>query len=89
MEREQKKHLLFTTVLCFFLLITSRTSSARPFMGFHEEGLAWEKGSGESSEEKNVPSGAHLYEPLFASMLPKGTDVPPSGPSPGTNNLND
>ncbi|GFZ15095.1 hypothetical protein Acr_24g0012850 [Actinidia rufa] len=85
-----KPSMLCLTATLFIFLIISQSSSARllkdsshpckmgqPTMSFDPMELA-------VAEPKRLRS---RYGPLFLSMLPKGS-VPPSGPSKGTNNMN-
>ncbi|CAL5363979.1 unnamed protein product [Camellia sinensis] len=81
---------LTTTIL--ILLIISQSSSARPLTASYPDtlNLSLHRGAESSSQpcesmESKNRVGGRRYGPLFLTMLPKGTTVPPSGPSGGIN----
>ncbi|KAL2339465.1 hypothetical protein Fmac_007405 [Flemingia macrophylla] len=69
------------TVLLLFLLLTSSSATARPL------NLALPSDTVAPPEEGHLRVAGKKFGPLVLNMLPKGP-VPPSGPSKGTNGLN-
>lgn len=93
----KKQNLHLAAALLILLSLISSSSSARPLNDFIQ--LA-EASSITLPSERAMPAekeghisvvrgrgAAKSYGPLILNMLPKGK-VPPSGPSKGTNNLN-
>lgn len=98
MEMPQKKQNLHLAVALLILLsLISSSSSARPLNDFSQLAetsniaLPSERAMPEEKEGHisvvRERGGAKSYGPLILNMLPKGK-VPSSGPSKGTNNLN-
>ncbi|KAG4392836.1 hypothetical protein AAZX31_04G202400 [Glycine max] len=74
------KHLAAMLLLVFLLLTSSTSTSADNNFAATEPSLNLALPS-----DRRVAGGK--YGPMILNMLPKGP-VPPSGPSKGTNNLN-
>jgi hypothetical protein len=89
--RNHHLHLAATLSLLILLSLSSISSSARPLNDFSHlatttSNLALPSDRTATPEKEGHVSGVY-YGPLILNMLPKGK-VTPSGPSKGTNNLN-